>query len=438
MGRSQSSSLCLLSLACLFCLMILTFGSSRGAIAGNDVIIMELDGSINPGSATYLVRGIEEAEETGAALIIIQMDTPGGLASSMRTMVKAIMNSMVPVVVYVAPTGSGAASAGVMVTVSAHIAVMAPGTNIGAAHPVTANGGEITKTMSEKVVNDMASYGRGIAQERRRNGEWVEKAIRESVSITSDEALKNNVIDLIARDIDELLQLIDNREVALALGKVTLNTKGLNKVYYKPGFRDRILRTISDPNIAYILMMIGLAGLYFELAHPGVIFPGVIGAISLILAFFSFQTLSVNYAGLILIILAIMLFIAEVKITSHGLLSLGGVIALTIGSIMLFEDVNVSLRLMAPTIILVAGFFIVVSSLAFRAYLRKPKGGMEGLIGEIGEVKGTIDPEGLIFVQGELWRAVSEEKIEPGEKVEVVSAKGLVLNVRRVTATQKQ
>ena len=440
MVRSQSITLCTLSLAlvCLFCLMILTFGLSRGAIAGNDVIIMELDGSINPGSATYLVRGIEEAEETGAALIIIQMDTPGGLASSMRTMVKAIMNSMVPVVVYVAPTGSGAASAGVMVTVSAHIAVMAPGTNIGAAHPVTANGGEITKTMSEKVVNDMASYGRGIAQERGRNGEWVEKAIRESVSITSDEALKNNVIDLIARDIDELLQLIDNREVALASGKVTLNTKGLNKVYYKPGFRDRILRTISDPNIAYILMMIGLAGLYFELAHPGVIFPGVIGAISLILAFFSFQTLSVNYAGLILIILAIMLFIAEVKITSHGLLSLGGVIALTIGSIMLFEDVNVSLRLMAPTIILVAGFFIVVSSLAFRAYLRKPKGGMEGLIGEIGEVKGTIDPEGLIFVQGELWRAVSEGKIEPGEKVEVVSAKGLVLNVRKAIAKEKQ
>ena len=438
MGRYKSNSICLLSRVCLFCLMILAFGSSRAAIAGNDVIIMELDGSINPGSAYYIVRGITEAEEAGAALIIIQLDTPGGLASSMRTMVKAIMNSMVPVVVYVAPTGSGAASAGVMVTVSAHIAAMAPGTNIGAAHPVTAGGEDIQKTMSEKVVNDMASYGRGIAKERGRNGEWVERAIRESVSITSDEALENKVIDLIARDIDELLQLIDNREVILASGKIILNTKGLEKVYYKPGFRDKVLRTISDPNIAYILLMIGLAGLYFELAHPGVIFPGVIGAISLILAFFSFQTLSVNYAGLILIILAIMLFIAEIKITSHGLLSLGGVIALTIGSIMLFEDVNVSLRLMAPTIILIAGFFIVVSSLAFRAYLRKPKGGMEGLIGEIGEVKGPIDPEGLIFVQGELWRAVSEEKIELGEKVEVVGTKGLVLNVRRVTATQKQ
>jgi membrane-bound serine protease (ClpP class) len=419
-------------------MVILVFGSSQGAIAGDEVIIMELDGSINPGTAYYTVRGIEEAESTGAALIIIQMDTPGGLANSMRTMVKAIMNSTVPVVVYVAPAGAGAASAGVMVTVSAHIAAMAPGTNIGAAHPVTADGGEITKTMSEKVVNDMVSYSRGIAQERGRNGEWVEKAIRESVSITSDEALEKNVIDLIAKDTDELLQLIDNREVTLASGKVTLNTKGLNKVYYKPGFRDRILKTISDPNIAYILLMIGLAGLYFELAHPGVIFPGVIGAISLILAFFSFQTLSVNYAGLILIILAIILFIAEIKITSHGLLSLGGVIALTIGTIMLFEDVRVSLRLMAPTIILIAGFFIVVSSLAFRAYRSKPKGGMEGLIGEIGEVKGPIDPEGLIFVQGELWRAISKEKIEPGEKVEVVSAKGLVLNVRRVIAKEKQ
>ena len=438
MGRCKSKALCWLSFAGLFCIVILAFGSPQWAIAGDEVIIMEVDGSINPGTAYYTVRGIEDAEAMGAALIIIRMDTPGGLATSMRTMVKAIMNSMVPVVVYVAPTGSGAASAGVMVTVSAHIAAMAPGTNIGAAHPVTANGGEITKTMSEKVVNDMASYGRGIAQERGRNGEWVEQAIRESVSITSDEALEKNVIDLIARDMDELLNLLDGREVTLASGKIILKTKGLKKVYYSPGFRDKILRTISDPNIAYILMMIGLAGLFFELAHPGVIFPGVIGAISLILAFFSFQTLSVNYAGLLLIALAIILFIAEVKITSYGLLAVGGVISLTMGSIMLFEDVKVSLKLMAPTIILIAGFFIGISTLAFRAYRGKPKGGMEGLMGEIGEVKGPIDPEGLIFVHGELWRAISEEKIEPGEKVEVVGAKGLVLDVRRVIAKEKQ
>jgi membrane-bound serine protease (ClpP class) len=417
---------------------MLVFGSSQWAIAGDEVIIMELDGSINPGTAYYTVRGIEDAEAMGAALIIIRMDTPGGLATSMRTMVKAIMNSMVPVVVYVAPTGSGAASAGVLITVSAHIAAMAPGTNIGAAHPVTAEGEDIQKTMAEKVVNDMASYGRGIAQERGRNGEWVEQAIRESVSITSDEALEKNVIDLIARDMDELLNLLDGREVTLASGKIILKTKGLKKTYYSPGFRDKILRTISDPNIAYILMMIGLAGLFFELAHPGVIFPGVIGAISLILAFFSFQTLSVNYAGLLLIALAIILFIAEVKITSYGLLAVGGVISLTMGSIMLFEDVKVSLKLMAPTIILIAGFFIGISALAFRAYRSKPKGGMEGLMGEIGEVKESVDPEGLIFVHGELWRAISDEKIEAGEKVEVVGAKGLVLDVRRVIAKEKE
>jgi len=284
----------------------------------------------------------------------------------------------------------------------------------------------------------MASYGRGIAQERGRNGEWVEKAIRESVSITADEALEKNVIDLIAKDMDELLQLINGKEVSLVSGKITLNTEGLEKTYYHPGFRDKVLRTISDPNIAYILMMIGLAGLYFELSHPGAIFPGVIGAISLILAFFSFQTLPVNYAGLMLIALAIILFIAEIKITSYGILSLGGLVSLLLGSIMLFEDVKVSLKLMAPTIILVGGFFVVVSALAFRAYRSKPKSGMEGLIGEIGIVRELIDPEGLIFIHGELWRAISDESIEPGERVEVESAKGLVLKVRRVVEKEKQ
>ena len=413
------------------CLGILVFGASISALAGDEVIIIDVEGAINPGTASFMVRGIEEAEAKGSALVIVRLDTPGGLASSMRTMVKAIMNSRVPIVVYVSPTGAGAASAGVMVTIAAHIAAMAPGTNIGAAHPVTAGGKDIGKTMSDKVVNDMASYGRGIAQEKGRNGEWVEKAIRESVSITSDEALEKNVIDLIAKDIDDLLMLLDGKEVILSSGKVTLKTKGLKKVFYKPGFRDKVLKTISDPNIAYILMMIGIAGLYFELSHPGVIFPGVIGAISLILAFFSFQTLPVNYAGLMLIALAIILFIAEIKITSYGVLSLGGLVSLTLGSIMLFEDIKVSLQLMAPTVVLVGGFFVVVSTLAFRAYRSKPIAGMEGLLGEIGIVKENIDPEGLIFIHGELWKAVSDEKIEVGEKVEVESVKGLVLNVRR-------
>ncbi len=427
-GYARTTTLLSLGVPILVALGLL---ASVGLSAERNVMIIDLEGPINPGTATFMTRGIDEASHRGFALVIIRLDTPGGLASSMRTMVKAIMNSPIPVVVYVAPRGAGAASAGVMVTVAAHVAAMAPGTNIGAAHPVTAGGKDIEKTMSEKVVNDMASYARGIAREKGRNAEWVEKAIRESVSITADEAVKKNVVDLIAADVDELLKKLDGREIDTRNGQVKLKTTDVAKEYYRPGFRDRVLKTISDPNIAYILMLIGLAGLYFELAHPGVIFPGVIGAISLILAFYSFQTLSVNYAGLLLILLAIILFIAEIKVTSYGMLSLGGLVALTLGSIMLFEDVNVSLKLMLPTIVLVGGFFVIVSSLAFRAYRTKPRGGMDGLVGEVGLVRERIDPEGLIFIHGEYWHATSGDVIEPGERVEVESAEGLILKVKR-------
>ena len=406
-------------------------GPSQGVTNEREVMIVELEGPINPATATFLTRGLEKAEDRGSVLVIIRLDTPGGLASSMRTMIKAILNSRVPVVVYVSPQGAGAASAGVMVTVSAHIAAMAPGTNIGAAHPVTAGGKDMQKTMTEKVVNDMASYGRGLAQQKGRNAEWVEKAIRESVSITADEAVEKNVVDLVAPNVDELLKLLDGREITLREGKIILKTKDLAKKFYHQGVRDKILKTISDPNIAYILMMIGFAGLYFELSHPGVIFPGVVGAISLILAFYSFQTLPVNYAGLLLILLAIIFFIAEIKVTSYGALSLGGLVSLTLGSIMLFEDLGVSLRLMAPTILLVGGFFVVVSTLAFRAYRSTPMSGMDGLIGEVGLVKESIDPEGLIFVHGEYWRATAGERIDPDERVEVEGADGLVLKVKR-------
>jgi membrane-bound serine protease (ClpP class) len=416
---------------CISCLCMTVPGVTREASAGNEVFIIEMEGPINPGSAIYVSRALKEAALQEAALSIIRLDTPGGLASSMRTIVKAILNSPIPVVVYVAPKGAGAASAGVMITVAAHISAMAPGTNIGAAHPVTAGGKDIEETMSEKVVNDMASYARGIAEDKGKNGEWVEKAIRESVSITAEEAVEKNVVDLVAKDIDDLLRRLNGREVSLPSGKVTLKTDDLKKVYYHPGFRDEILRTISDPNIAYILMMIGLAGLYFELAHPGAIFPGVIGAISLVLAFFSFQTLPVNYAGLLLILLAIIFFIAEVKVASYGILSIGGLISLTLGSIMLFEDVGVSIRLMLPTILLVGGFFIVVAGLAFSAHRTKPMGGIEGLLGETGLVKEKIDPEGLVFVHGEYWRATAAERLEPGGKVEVVGVNGLVLQVRK-------
>jgi membrane-bound serine protease (ClpP class) len=396
-----------------------------------EVMIIKLEGAISSGAATNLARGIKTAEDRGASLVIIQLDTPGGLVVSMKTMVKAIMNSSVPVVVYVSPKGAGAASAGVLLTVSAHIAAMAPGTNIGAAHPVSGDGQEIAETMEEKVVNDMASYGRGIAKEKGRNAEWVEKAIRESVSITADEAVAKNVVDFVAADMDELLKIINDREVSVKSGTIKLDTKGVKKVYYEPRTIDEILMLISDPTIMAILFSIGLLGLGFEITHPGAIFPGVIGAISLILAFYSMQTLPVDYAGLMLIGLAILLFLAEIKVTSYGLLSIGGIISLTLGSMMFFEDLGLSFTMGVPFIVLISAFFLFVVWLAVRSQRSRVKAGREGLIGEVGVVRVPLDPEGKVFVHGELWKAVSREKIEANEKVEVEAIQGLLLKVRK-------
>ena len=401
-------------------------------------MVIELEGIINPGTAQFVMRGLKQAETSKLKLVIIRLDTPGGLSSSMRDIVKAILNAPMPVVVYVAPRGARAASAGVMITIAAHVAAMAPQTNIGAAHPVSVGGKEISKTMSEKVVNDMVAYARSIAKDRGRNEDWVEKAIRESVSITGEVAVKHKVVDLVAKDMDDLLGLLDGREIVLGKSKVKLDTKGLELISFTPGWRDRVLSTISNPNIAYILMMIGMAGLYFELAHPGAIFPGVIGAISLILAFFAFQTLPVNYAGLLLIALAIIFFIAEIKVASYGLLSVAGLISLALGSVMLFEDVGVSLKLMLPTIVLIGGFFIGIAFLAFRVYRRKPTSGMEGLIGETGVVEERIDPVGLIFAHGEYWKATSTEVAEQGDKVRIMGSRGLELIVEKEKKGNKQ
>ncbi len=395
-------------------------------------LIIKLEGAINPGSAGYVVRGIRHANKIGACLVVIQLDTPGGLSGSMRQIIKAILNSPVPVVIYVAPSGAGAASAGAIITISAHIAAMAPGTNIGAAHPVGPGGKDINKTMSEKVVNDMASYARGIAKEKQRNADWIEKAIRESVSITAEEALKKHVVDLIATNIDDLLKKINGREVVLVNGsRIILNTKDLQRLYYKPSLRDRVLGTIGDPNIAYILMMIGLTGLYFELAHPGAILPGVLGSISLILAFYAFHTLPVNYAGLLLIALGIILFILEIKVTSYGMLTIGGVISLFLGSMMLFDNAGVSLRLIMPTVAMFSAFFFGITYLAIKAHRERPISGAEGLIGEKGIVERWEKDKGLVFVHGEYWNAESDEELAPGDKVEVKALKGLTLSVKK-------
>ena len=391
---------------------------------------MKIADAISPGTADYIKSGIKTAEEQGAACLIIELDTPGGLAESMRMIVQNILASRVPVVVYVAPSGARAASAGVMITMAADVAAMAPGTNIGAAHPVGVGGKDIDSTMSEKVINDMVAQAKSVAEKRGRNAEWVEDAIRESVSITETEALKENVIDLIAKDTDDLIRQLNGRKIK---DRGVLVLDDVKKVVLEESLRTKILRAISNPNIAYILMMIGLAGLYFELSHPGAVFPGVIGGISLILAFFALQTLPVNYAGVLLIVLAIVFFIMEMKITSYGLLSVAGIVSLLLGSLMLFEGdtpgMKLSLQVLLPTIILVSGFFVAVASLVFRAQISKPVTGSGGLLGEIGVVKKALTPEGKVFVHGELWNARSRQPIDLNTKVRVINVVNLVLEV---------
>jgi membrane-bound serine protease (ClpP class) len=401
--------------------------------AENEVYVIEISGSINPAVADFLKKGINQASADGVSCVIIKIDTPGGLAESMRIIVKAIFASKVPVVTYVAPSGARAASAGVMITIAADIAAMAPGTNIGAAHPVGAGGKDIGGKMSEKVTNDMVAHVKSIAQKRGRNVQWVEKAVRESVSVTETEALKANVIDIVAKDLDDLIRQINGRKIE---NKGVLKLDNPKKTMIEESFRTKVLKIISDPNVAYILMMIGLAGLYFELSHPGAVLPGVVGGISIILAFFAFQTIPVNYAGFLLIILAIVFFIMEMKIASYGLLSIAGITSLLLGSLMLFEsngtDMRLSWKVLVPTLMVVSGFFVAISGLVFKSQLSKPKTGARGLLGEIGVVKEPILQEGKVFVHGELWKAISKDSIEKGAKVRVLKIENLVLEVEPI------
>jgi len=399
--------------------------------AKSDIVyVIPVSDAISPGVADYVEKGIEKATEAGAACVVIELDTPGGLADSMREIVMAIYKSDIPVVVFVSPSGARAASAGVMITMAADIAAMAPGTNIGAAHPVGAGGQEINDTMEDKVTNDMVAYVKGIAKKRDRNAEWAEKAVRESVSVTASEALEQNIVDLVAEDMDDLIKQINGREIP---GRGVLNLEEPEQVVMKETIRDKVLKAISNPNVAYILMLIGLAGLYFELSHPGAIFPGVIGGIAIILAFFAFQTLPVNYAGILLILLAVVFFIMEMKITSYGLLSVAGVVSLTLGSLMLFEggspETRVAWQVMVPTVVLISGFFIAVAGMVFRAHVIQPRTGISGLIGQIGVVKNAIDPEGKVFIRGELWNAEAGTVIPEGAKVRVVNVTNLMLEV---------
>jgi len=399
----------------------------------NKIYTIRVSGSINPGVADFLQYGINKASDDLVSCLIIELDTPGGLVESMRKIVMAIFSSKVPVAVYVSPSGARAASAGVMITMAADIAGMAPGTNIGAAHPVGLGGKEINKTMSEKVVNDMVASAKSIAKQRGRDVEWIEKAVRESVSVTETEALKKNIIDIIAIDMDDFIRQINRREVE---GKGVLHLDNFEITILKENLRTKVLKTIGDPNIAYILLMIGLAGLYFELSHPGAIFPGVVGGIAIILASFAFHTLSVNYAGLLLIILAVIFFIMEMKIASYGLLSIAGIISLLLGSIMLFDgnspEAGISLNVLLPILIAISGFFVLISALVFKSQISQPKTGYSGLIGKTGVVKKDIISEGKVFVHGELWNAVSDEPLKQDTRVRILNINDLVLKVEKV------
>ena len=400
-----------------------------------DIVIV--NDVITPPIGEYIVKSIRHATESGSEAIVIQLDTPGGLDLSMRDIMKECLNASIPVVVYVSPQGARAASAGVLITISAHVAAMAPGTNIGAAHPVAMGLGKADETMMEKVENDAVAYGRGIAEQKGRNADWIEEAIRKSVSVTAEEALKLKVIDLIAADMADLLAKIDGREIKLASGTKVLNTKGAELNRKEMGFREKVLITISNPNIAYILFLLGLAGLYFEFSSPGVVLPGIIGGISLILAFFAFQTLPVNYAGILLIIFAVILFIAEIKVVSHGVLTMGGVVSLILGSIMLFESPDPALRVswsvLVPTVAIVSLFFVAVISIAVRAQMRKVLTGGEGMIGALGETASEVFGRGKVIIRGEYWDATSKAPIGKGRPVKVVRVNGLKIEVEEET-----
>ncbi|HID93874.1 MAG TPA: nodulation protein NfeD [bacterium (Candidatus Stahlbacteria)] len=402
----------------------------------NHVDIAQVDGAIGPMTASYTIRAIEKAEQDGAECLVIKFDTPGGLDESMRDIIKKILNAKVPVVIYVHPAGARDASAGVFITLAAHIAAMTPGTNIGAAHPVSI-GGEMPDEMKEKAVNDAVAYIKSIAKKRGRNVRWAEDAVRKSASITAEEALKLNVIDVVADDVDDLLSKIDGKEVDVAGTTKILSTKGATTKEIPQTFREKFLSIISSPNIAYILLIIGMYGIIFELSHPGAFIPGVLGAISLILAFFAFRFLPINYAGLALIILAVILFVLEALTPTYGPLAIGGVTSMVLGSLMLIKTsarafFQISIPLIITVTVLVGGFFTFALAKVFLTRRKKVVTGDKGLIGEIGKALERIAPEGRVFIHGEIWKATSSVPIKKGEKVRVVAVEGLTLRVEKI------
>ncbi len=420
----------------IFCLLVAISSVCLEA----HILTITIKEPIHPITAEVVIKSIEKARQENAQLLIIKLDTPGGLDSSMREMIEAIVSSPVPIVAYVSPSGARAASAGLFISVACDIFAMAPGTSTGAAHPVSigTSGQNQDKTMEEKVTHDAAAYIRTLAEKRGRNMQMAEDAVRKSLSYTEQEALQGKLIDLVAKSEQELVEALDGREIKRFNGEVqVLSLKNQPIVELPLTFRQKLLMTIANPNLAYILLMLGLLGLYFEFANPGAIFPGVIGGISLLLAFLSFQILPVNYVGLLLILLGTVFFILEIKVTSYGALAVGGVVSLFLGSVILIKapipELRPSLKFIIPVVLGISLIFVMLVYLVIKAHARRSLTGKEGMIGELGQALSPFSPDGKIFVHGEIWRAVSDDKIDKGDKVQVVEVQDhLTLKVKKV------
>jgi membrane-bound serine protease (ClpP class) len=399
------------------------------------IMVTEVNGVINPITERFLKNTLKKAEDEGVSILIIKIDTPGGLVTSTHEIVKSILNSEVCVVSYVFPKGARAASAGVFICLASDIIAMAPSTHIGAAHPVALHQ-KISKEAQEKIINDLVAEIKGIAKERGRNVEWAEKAVRESKSATEEEAVELKVADIIAKDLDELLKELDGWVIRRDDKRIVLHTKDVEVTEHKMSFRERFLHSLAEPNIAYIFLILGIYGLIYEFTSPGVGLGAVLGSIFLILAFFGLSNLSINLAGLLLIILGFVLLISEIKIQSSGLLGIGGICAITLGSFMLIDSttapaIAISKSLILSMVVTTGVLFFILITLGLHAQFRKVTTGREGVVGEVGIAKTNIKGSGMVFVDGEIWHAESEEEIKKGEKIEVIGMDGLYLKVKK-------
>jgi membrane-bound serine protease (ClpP class) len=404
--------------------------------AAAEIPVVELVGTVQPVSAQHVVSAIDQADREGAPLLILRIDTPGGLDTSMRQIIDKMLNCQTPIAAFVGPSGARAASAGFLITIVADVAAMAPGTNMGAAHPVSGMGGEMDKVMAEKVTQDAAAYIRGKAEKRGRNAEMAEKAVVDSLSFTDQEALKEKLIDLVVPDVPALIEALDGREVKRFDGTtVTLDLKGQLPRVVAMSWRQQVLSAIASPEVLFLLLLGALAGLGTEISHPGMIFPGVIGVLCLILFLFATQYLPVSGAGVLLILVGVGLLIAEVKVTSYGLLTVGGIVFMMLGGMMLIDSPVPAMRLsfgtLIPGVVAMTVWALLLVNLVVRSQRRRATTGYDGMIGQRGIAETSLDPEGWVLVAGERWRAVADPAVPAGEPVTVLSVDGLRLRVQK-------